>query len=283
MPGPHARLRRQALRAPAVVELRDDPGGRHCCGRPVPSAAQPHKGRPEGRPGRASGRSGAGEQPRHLRFCRAPSRDSRERSSLGVHGRRGHRRLGRSVLGGAPTAPPAAAAPGPSSGRTGWGGEPLSAAAVSSALVGLRSRLAEGKALGFDPARRGGGTSACAHGPRAPPRAPEVCSLILFLRENPRTSCGPRQIKIAKYSSCRLGNGISAPPGGAEPVPAATPSTPGDVLSVGEQAGAWPAGPPGGVRSRHLRRLPTGSLEGCVFCCICKPRACVWVCGDFSS
>lgn len=66
-------------------------------------------------------------------------------------------------------------------------------------------------------------------------------------------------------------------------MPAATPSTPGDVLSVGEQAGAWPAGPPGGARSRHLRRLPTGSLEGCVFCWICKPRACVWVCGDFSS
>lgn len=279
-PGPMPDSRRQALRAPAVVELRDDPGGRHWCGRPVPSAAQPHKGRPEGRPGRASGRSGAGEQPRHLRFCRAPSR---ERSSLEVHGKRGHRRLGRGVLGGAPTAPPAAAAPGPGSGRTGWGGEPLSAAAVSSAVVGLRSPRAEGKASGFDPARRGGGTSACAHGARAPPRAPEVCSLILFLRENPRTSCGPRQIKIPKYSSCRLGNGISAPPGRAEPVPAATPSTPGDVLSVGEQAGAWPAGPPGGVRSRHLRRLPTGSLEGCVFCWICKPRACVWVCGDFSS
>lgn len=199
----------------------------------------------------------------------------------------GHRRLGRGMLGGAPTAPPAAAAPGPgqsgSSGRTGWGWEPLSAAAVSSAVAGLRSRRAEGKASGFDPARRGGGTSACAHGARAPPRAPEVCSLILFLRENPRTSCGPRQIKIPKYSSCRLGNGISAPPGRAEPVPAATPSTLGDVLSVGEQAGAWPAGPPGGVRSRHLRRLPTGSLEGCVFCWICKPRACVWVCGDFSS
>lgn len=175
--------------------------------------------------------------------------------------------------------PPLAPAPG----ERGGGGEPLSAAAVSSAVVGLRSPRAEGKASGFDPARRGGGTSACAHGPRAPPRAPEVCSLILFLRENPRTSCGPRQIKIPKYSSCRLGNGISAPPGGAEPVPAATPSTPGDVLSVGEQAGAWPAGPPGGARSRHLRRLPTGSLEGCVFCWICKPRACVWVCGDFSS
>lgn len=178
---------------------------------------------------------------------------------------------------------------GPACGRRPWprpewqlrengvgGWEPLSAAAVSSAVAGLRSPRAEGKASGFDPARRGGGTSACAHGACATPRAPEVCSLILFLRENPRTSCGPRQIKIPKYSSCRLGNGISAPPGRAEPVPAATPSTPGDVLSVGEQAGAWPAGPPGGVRSRHLRRLPTGSLEGCVFCWICKPRACVW-------
>lgn len=157
MPGPMPDSRSQALRAPAVVELRDDPGGRHWCGRPVPAAAQPHKGRPEGRPGRASGRSGAGEQPRHLRFCRAPSR---ERSSLGVHGRRGHRRLGRGVLGGARTTPPAAAAPGPgqsgSSGRTGWrGGASLGRSGVvsrSGAAVATRRR--EGVGLRPGPARR---------------------------------------------------------------------------------------------------------------------------------
>lgn len=137
-----------------------------------------------------------------------------------------------------------------------------------------------GKALIW--ARRGGSTSVDAHGTRAPPPGPQSLHFTFFPREKPRTSCGPYQIKIPKYSSYRLGNGIFAPPGGEEPVPAATPSTHrGHPECVGAGGSLASRAPRGRLELASLA-VTLGLLWKAVFSAgSVNPGQVFGVCGDF--